>query len=78
MSKSQNEKILDYMRENRGVTWLDAYERFGVSRLSARIYDLRQAGHKIDGVDIKVKNRYGEDCRVTLYVLDEEEQGRTA
>lgn len=43
---TQCERILKYMRENDGITSMDAF-RLGCTRLSARIADLKKDGHKI-------------------------------
>ena len=45
---TQNRKVLQYLRNNRGgMTARDGYI-FGIDRLSARIFDLREDGHIID------------------------------
>ena len=68
MKKTQNERVLDYMNEHGGITPLEAFNELGIMRLSARIYDLRRMGHRIDSCDLTVVNRYGEKVRVTLYL----------
>lgn len=46
---SQSKMILRYLEtRKRGLTPLDALEKFGCMRLSARIHDLRQEGHEIE------------------------------
>lgn len=45
--KSQNEKLLNALQNGRSVTNQSAFTRFGICRLSARIYDLRENGHKV-------------------------------
>ena len=57
--KSQNEKILRYMKENGSITSMEAFRKLGITRLSARIYDLRKAGYQIDSHRVYT-NRYGE------------------
>ena len=45
---SQNKEILRYlMTHRRGITPIDALEKFGCFRLSARISDLRELGYDI-------------------------------
>lgn len=45
---SQASDVLEYLKENpSGITPLDALNMFGVFRLAAVIYDLKQEGHKI-------------------------------
>ncbi|MDE2021068.1 MAG: hypothetical protein KGJ13_12090 [Patescibacteria group bacterium] len=45
---SQSDAILDALKRGETLTPLDALKRFGVFRLGARIFDLTQAGHKIE------------------------------
>lgn len=43
---TQCERILKYMKENDGITTMDAF-RLGITRLSARVADLEAQGVKI-------------------------------
>ena len=70
---TQEERILDYMQENGGITQLDATYELGITRLAARISDLRSHGVQVYGQTVKVKNRYGESTHVTRYSLEEVE-----
>ena len=69
MKKSQEERILAYIKRHGKITTLDAFTELGCARLSARIFDLRQAGHDIISERKEVKNRYGEKCYVVEYRL---------
>lgn len=70
--KSQNERILKYLQTHkRGITQLQALEKFGVLRLSGRIHNLREQGYPIMTNIIEVTNRYGEISRVAEYRLME-------
>ena len=70
--KSQNERILKYLQTHkRGITQLQAFEKFGVLRLSGRIHNLREQGYPIMTNIIEVPNRYGEISRVAEYRLME-------
>ena len=44
---SQNKKILNYLLKGKKLTPIDALEKFGCFRLSARILDLRKEGYDI-------------------------------
>lgn len=46
-NKSQNEQILTYLSKGKGITPIQALNKFGCFRLAARISDLREQGHKI-------------------------------
>lgn len=67
---TQNQRILDYMTEVGSITQLDALRELGVMRLASRISDLRRQGYIISSSTDKVKNRYGEECRIKRYRLE--------
>lgn len=68
---TQNEMVLEYLKEHKGITTLDAFREFGITRLSGRIFNLREQGYKIKSVDLIGKNRYGKSVRYTRYELHE-------
>ena len=46
--KSQNKQILEYLKNGNSITPIEALNLFGSFRLGARIFDLKEKGHKID------------------------------
>jgi hypothetical protein len=46
-SVSQKQRILDYIKKGHMITQVDAFNKFGCFRLSARIKDLKAEGHNI-------------------------------
>ena len=68
---SQENQILQYMREHKEITGLDAQREFGCMRLPARIAVLEERGHKITRHPVTVQNRYGQPVRVMSYGLEE-------
>ena len=52
---TQRERILEYMKQNDGITSMDAY-RLGCTRLAARIADLKKDGHRITTIKRKALN----------------------
>lgn len=54
-TKTQVAGILDYMREGKEITALEALNLFGCLRLSARIKDIKE---RIEGTDEYVYSRY--------------------
>ncbi len=42
-SENQRKKILDYLQSGKSLTALDALQKFGCFRLSARIHELKQS-----------------------------------
>lgn len=67
---TQAERIVSYMQEFGSITQLEAYQDIGVSRLAARIADLKKAGLPIVATTEAVKNRYGQVCHVKRYRLE--------
>lgn len=63
---TQHEKILDYLKEHGGITQREAL-KLGIYRLSSRIFELKQAGHKIKRVKIVVQNKDGTTSTVARY-----------
>ena len=51
------------------ITQLDALRDLGVMRLASRISDLRRMGVAIDSSVERIKNRYGEECRIKKYFI---------
>lgn len=66
---TQNERILDYIDEFGSITQLEALKDLGVMRLASRVSDLRRQGYPIQSKVERVKNRYGETCRVKRYSM---------
>lgn len=68
---TQNQRVLDYIKETGGITQLEALNELGVMRLASRISDLRKKGYNITSGMVRVKNRYGETCRIKLYTMED-------
>lgn len=61
---SQNKEILRYLQTHkRGITPIDALQKFGCFRLSARISDLREKGYDIRTDMEDNKNNRGRHAR---------------
>lgn len=69
MSITQNKQILTHLQEQGRITSLEAINKYGITRLSGRIFELRAQGYPIAKQMITVKNRFGEECRVAEYSL---------
>jgi hypothetical protein len=69
---AQNRRLLAYLRSHNAhsVDPITAWAQLGIYRLGARIFDLRQAGHKISTERMPVTNRFGEQCFVAYYKLE--------
>ena len=73
---TQNERVMQYLREFGTITPLDALRDLGCMRLGARCHELRKQGVRITSEMIPVQNRWGETVRVAQYRLNEDENGQ--
>ena len=62
-------RLLDYLKEFKHITSLDAIRDLGNTRLSATIYELRKDGYNIISEDLTVRNRWGNNTIIALYRL---------
>ena len=59
--KPQTKLVLEHMKKNRSITSLEAIQAYGITRLGARIWELRHVyGYKIASHPVRVKTRAGE------------------
>lgn len=54
---TQKETILRHIREHGKITALEAAIKYKITRLSARVYDLRQDGYNIQNRHIRKKGK---------------------
>lgn len=71
---TQNEMVLKYLEENGSITTYECYSKLFVTRLSARIFDLKKKyGLEFEEQWVTKKNRYGKTCSFKKYILKEKE-----
>ena len=56
---SQKYQIMNYMMRYGGITSMIAFQAFGITRLSGRIFDLRSMGIEVETELVKSKSRKG-------------------
>ena len=66
--KTQTGEILRYMKTHKGITSMQAFEKFGATRLSGVIFELRKH-YNIVSEPKTGKNRYGETVNYVEYRL---------
>lgn len=67
---TQAQRILNYMQTHKkGISPIDALEKFGCFRLSGRIFELREAGYDIVTNIEETTNKDGETKRYARYSL---------
>jgi len=73
----QTQRVLQRLQQG-PLTQSEAFRELGVGRLSARILELRQAGHQIESKTKSVRNSYGGISRIAEYQLIKSLPGRNA
>lgn len=73
--KSKSRGILEYMknRPTDGITNMDAFNEFGVTRLGSIIFSLRNQGYPIETIDMECIDRTGRHIKYAKYILKEDE-----
>lgn len=67
---TQADRVLDYMQKFGSITTLDAFKDLGVTRLSARIWEIRHdRGYTIKSESESTKNRFGENVSYFRYSI---------
>lgn len=66
---TQDERLLNYLKDNYNINPLEAWTELGIYRLSACIHRLRKQGWNIETETIGVFNRFDELCMVGDYKL---------
>ena len=66
---TQEERVLRHLQDFGSITSWEAITEYGITRISARIYTLRQQGYNIESETINAKNRYGESTHFAKYIL---------
>ena len=67
------DRVLQYLKENKSITSLEAIKEFGATRLSAIIFNLRKT-HNIKTQYETNKNRYGDSVSYARYILEGEKK----
>lgn len=70
---TQNEMIIEYLKEKGSITTYESFTELFITRLSARIWDLKNKyGLKFKEEWVTKKNRYGKTCSFKKYILEGE------
>lgn len=67
--QTQFRDVLEHLIEYGSITSIEAIQKYGCTRLSARIYEYRALGYEIESDSMTVKNRYGNTATVAVYRL---------
>jgi len=67
---TQEQRVLRHLKEFGKITSYEAFREYNITRLSAKIYNLRADGYKIITTYKTTKNRYGESVTFGVYTLE--------
>lgn len=62
-------RVLEYLKKHKGITSMESFDKFGATRLSAIIFNLRKDGYVIESHKRKGKNRFKEPVHFVEYKL---------
>ena len=68
--KTQKEEVLEYLKNNKKITILEAIYQLGVTRLSAIIYNLKKDEYNIETQTKPIKAKNGRKTSVAEYILN--------
>lgn len=66
-ANTQVARLYRWLMEGSSISALECWQRLGIARLAARIYDLKQLGYNIKTKRVQVLNRYQEECTIAEY-----------
>ena len=69
---TQNEMVLMYLKEKGSITTYESYAELFITRLSARIYEIKKMGYNFTEEWVYKKNRYGKKIKFKKYILQED------
>lgn len=71
---SQKDKVLQYIKVNGSISSMQAFYHLGVTRLAARIADLRERGVGIESKTVSGKAKDGTPIHYSVYSLSHEKE----
>lgn len=66
---TQTERVIKHLKEHGSITPSEAIKEYGITRLGARIWDLRDLGYDIETQTETSKNRFRDKTSYARYVL---------
>lgn len=74
MRISQTDKVLRFIQANGSITSMQAFYNLGVTRLAARIANLRERGVGIESKTVSGKAKDGTPIHYSVYSLSHEKE----
>lgn len=70
---TQEDRVLEYIKDFGSISSWEAFIELGITRLSAVIFNLAKDGHRIERKTENVTNRYGTPVHYTRYSLGKDD-----
>lgn len=67
---TQEDMVLNHLKKYKTITSLEAIQEYGITRLSAKIYNLRKIGYLITNDWTSGTNRWGKKVSWVKYTLE--------
>lgn len=71
---NQTKAVLNWLMTGESISSMEAFAELGVTRLSAKIFNLRKRGYNIVSEQAYTINRYGSTVRFVRYRLEEDDE----
>lgn len=72
--RGQRNAIINHLKSGKSITSKEAFELYGVTRLSAIVHDLRNMGYTIHTLMIEGTTRFGDSTKYAKYILGKESE----
>ena len=66
---TQKDRILKHLQRYGSITTWESFEMYGDTRLSDKIYRLKQDGYEFDEEWLSKRNRFGQPVQFKKYIL---------
>lgn len=74
---NQTNAILAHLKSGASITSMEAIEAYGVTRLSAKIFDIKKQGYNVQYRKHKITNRFGNtSCYKEYFLVDEGDENK--
>lgn len=65
--KTQTESLMQHFYDYGQITSWEAIKEYGITRISALIFNMRKEGYNIVSIEQHTTNRYGNSVRYAIY-----------
>ena len=70
---SQTDRVHEYMKQHGTITSMEAFANLGITRLAARISNLKDSGVAVKTTTVSKKRKDGTTCHFAEYSLERHE-----